>query len=547
MLLRILRVFPGMVCFVSLLSAQGGYAVVNGRVVDASGAIVPGVVVTARNTQTNVVLNALSNGEGYYILTNLIPGTYSIRAQHAGFKNLERTGIVLQVGDRVALDLPLDVGEQTQQVTVTGSVALLRTDDALSGMVIDNKRISELPEYDRNVLGLAALVANVNGTSEQEGQSTDFRINGGRSAQAEYYVDGVPVTTSYQHNVPPSVPSMEAVGEFNVVTNGLSAEYGRLSGGGVVLVTRSGTNHFHGSGYEYLRNQDLNANTWSSNRLGRPIGVFHDNVFGATFGGPVEFPKLYNGHDKTFFFFNYEGTRHVSGSNATLAGVPTALERQGNFSQSLIGNGTPVVVYDPATGVATANGDVTRSPFPGNIVPSTRFDPLAAKYLQYYPMPNAAPLPGSSDAQNYVGASINPQSDDRWTGRLDQNWSAKQNTHFTLTRDDFKNLTPSWLSPLQTSTVSYGTSTTASLNHVWTITPSTVLEFVGGVVRLSALSGQQVSVDASSFDLIAIGLEPARHHTGPCSQPFNGRECHVRWAVVVSTMYSRPATMRSSL
>ncbi len=484
-----------------MVLAQGGYALVNGRVLDSSGAVVPGTAVMVNNIQTGVVVSAVTNTEGYYVLPTLIPGTYMIRVQRPGFKALERTNIVLQVGDRVTLDLPLQVGEETQQVTVSETVALLRTDDAQSGMVIDNKRLSELPEYDRNALGLATLVANVNGTSEQEGQSTDFRINGGRSAQAEYYVDGVPVTTSYAHNVPSSVPSMEAVGEFNVVTNGLSAEYGRLSGGGVVLVTRSGTNQFHGSGYEYLRNNDLNANTWSSNRLGARIGVFHDNVFGTTLGGPVDIPKVYNGHDKTFFFFNYEGTRHVSGSNATLGGVPTALERQGDFSQSLIGNGAPVVVYDPGTGVATASGDVTRTPFPGNIVPQSRWDPLAARYLQYYPMPNVAPLPGSSDADNYAGASINPQSDDRWTGRLDQNWNTKQSTHFTLTRDDNKNLTPSWLGPLYAGTVAYGTSVTTSINHIWTITPSTILELVGGVVRLDSYSEQQVNANTSSWEL----------------------------------------------
>ena len=505
---RTVTLIVGLVYLTPTILAQGGYAVVSGRVLDTSGAVVPTAAVTARNVQTDVPVSSVSNNEGYYVLSNLIPGTYAIKVQQAGFKTLERSGVVLQVGDRVSLDLSLEVGNQTQEVTVTGTVALLRTEDAQSGMVVDNKRISELPEYDRNALGLALLVANVNGTSEQEGLATDFRINGGRSAQAEYYVDGVPVTTGYQHNVPPSVPSMEAVGEFNVVTNGLSAEYGRLSGGGVVLVTRSGTNHFHGSGYEFLRNQDLNANTWSSNWHGRPIGVFHDNVFGATLGGPIEIPKIYDGHDKTFFFFNYEGTRHVSGSNATLAGVPTVLERQGNFSQSLIGNGVPVLVYDPSTGVATAGGDVTRSPFPGDIIPANRFDALSAKYLPYYPMPNTAPLPGSSDASNYVGASINPQSDDRWTGRLDQSWSPRQNTHFTLTRDDYKNLTPAWLSQLQPGTIAYGTATTVSINHVWTISPSTVMELTGGLIRMSSLSEQQVAVNTSSFDLtpLVVGL-----------------------------------------
>jgi Carboxypeptidase regulatory-like domain/TonB-dependent Receptor Plug Domain len=501
---RTIRFSILLACFASILCAQGGYGMVSGRVLDASTAVVPGVAVAALNVSTGVIVNSVSNAQGYYTFTNLIPGTYTITAQRSGFKNLERAGIVLQVGDHPEIDLVLEVGESTQQVTVTEQASLLRTDDAQSGMVIDNSRIQQLPEYDRNALAFATLVANVNGTSEQEGQSTDFRINGGRSAQAEYYVDGVPSTTGYQHNVPPSVPSMEAVGEFNVVTNGLSAEYGRLSGGAVVLVTRSGTNQFHGSGYEYLRNQDLNANTWNSNRLGQPIGVFHDNVFGGTIGGPVRIPKLYNGRDKTFFFFNYEGTRHVSGSNATLAGVPTALERQGNFSQSLIGNGVPVVVYDPASGVPTASGDVTRQPFAGNIIPSSRFDPLSALYLNYYPPPNTAPLPGSSDADNYVGASLTPQSDDRWTGRLDHNFSSNQSTHFTLTRDDFKNLSPAWLSTLQPGTVAYGTSVTASVNHVWTVSPTSVLELRAGIVRLSSYSGQQVSADTANFGLTPL-------------------------------------------
>jgi hypothetical protein len=495
-----------LVCFASILSAQGGYAMVSGRVQDISKAVVPRVVVTARNVNTDVTVNSLSNSQGYYVFATLIPGTYVIKAQQSGFRDSERDGIVLQVGDHVEIDIVLEIGPSSQSVTVTEQVALLRTDDAQSGMVIDNQRIQQLPEYDRNALAFATLVANVNGTSEQEGQSTDFRINGGRSAQAEYYIDGTPVTTGYQHNVPPSVPSMEAVGEFNVVTNGLSAEYGRLSGGGVVLVTRSGTNKFHGSGYEYLRNNDMNANTWNSNRLGRPIGVFHDNVFGGTIGGPVEIPKLYNGHDKTFFFFNYEGTRHVSGSNATLASVPTALERQGNFSQSLIGNGAPVVIYDPATGVPTAGGDVNRQPFPGNIIPANRFDPLSALYLGYYPAPNTAPIPGSSDLDNYVGASLTPSSDDRWTGRLDQNWTSNSNTHFTLTRDDFKNLSPSWLSTLQPSTVAYGTSVTASLNHVWMINPTTILEFRGGLVRVDSYSEQEVSANTTNFGLPALVL-----------------------------------------
>ena len=503
---RLFRTVALLIAAASAISAQGGYAVVSGIVRDASNAVIPGVTVTAKNVNTDVALTSATNAVGYFTFTTLIPGTYTFSAQQPSFKIAERRDVVLQVGDHLELDFALEVGEASQHVTVTGQPSELRVDDAQSGMVIDNRRIEELPAYDRNVLAFATLVANVNGTSEQEGQSTDFRINGGRSAQAEYYVDGMAVTTSYSHNVPPSIPSMEAVEEFNVVTNGLSAEYGRLSGGAVVVVTRSGTNQFHGSAYEYLRNNDLNANTWSSNRYGEPIGAFHDNVFGASLGGPLEIPKLYNGHDKTFFFFNYEGTRHVSGSNATLASVPTALERQGNFSQSLIGTGSPVTVYDPNTGVTTPTGDVTRQPFPGNIVPQNLWDPLAKLYLGYYPMPNTAPLPGSSDADNYVGSSLNPQSDNRYTGRLDHNWNSTQSTHFTLTRDDFTNFQPAWLSTLQPSTNTWGTSTTAALSHVWTVSPTTVLEVRTGVVRMSSYSEQQVSANTTGFNLPSLVL-----------------------------------------
>lgn len=495
------RVLAGMACLASLVFAQTGYAVVSGQLADATGAVIPGVSISARNVNTNVALDVTSNAMGYYTFANLIPGTYSITARFQGFKDLERAGIVLRVGDHVSLDLVMEVGGGAERVTVTGETPLLRTQDAQTGQVIDNRRIQELPQYNRNALAFATLTANVNGTSDQQGHTTDFRINGGRAAQAEYFIDGVPTTSGYQHNVPSSVPSMEAVGEFNVVTNGLSAEYGRLSGGAVVLVTKSGTNEFHGSIYEYFRNNRLNANDWSSNRYGKPIGVFHDNVFGATFGGPVLLPKIYNGREKTFFFFNYEGTRHVAGSNATTAGVPTPLERQGDFSQSLIDAGVPVKIFDPLTGVATDSGDVVRQPFPGNAIPATRFNALSKIYLGYYPQPNTAPLPGSSHSSNYLGASRNPTSDDRWTGRLDQNWNSRQITHFTLTRDDNKSLTPSWLCALQPGTVAYGTSYTTTLEHTWTVSPTLMLDLRGGVVRILSWSGTSVNVDSSGWPI----------------------------------------------
>ncbi len=240
-MLRIMELSIVVIVVAAVASAQTRGAI-SGQVKDPSGAAIPGASVAATNVETNVAVNTTTNAEGYYTLANLNPGTYELTVQFAGFKELKRGDILLRVADRVTVDLTMEVGAATERVEVTAAISLLRTEDAESGQVIDNRRIQELPQYNRNPLAFALLTANVNGTSEQESHTSDFRINGGRSAQAEYFIDGLPVTTGYLHNVPNSVPTMEGVSQFKVVTNGLSAEYGRLSGGAVVVVTKSGTN-----------------------------------------------------------------------------------------------------------------------------------------------------------------------------------------------------------------------------------------------------------------------------------------------------------------
>lgn len=475
-----------------LLSAQTGNASISGQVKDATGGIMMGVSVTVTSADTNVSQSTTTNAEGRFTISNLIPGIYQLNARFQGFKDLEQRNIALRVGDRLGLDLTMEVGSSAERVTVTSEVPLLRTEDVQTGLVIDNRRIQELPQYDRNPLAFALLTPNVTGSAG------DLRINAGRGGQTEYFLDGVPLTTGYDHSVPASYPSREAVGEFKVITNGLSAEYGRLSGGAVVLVTKSGTNDYHGSAYEFFRNDKMNANDWNSNRFGRSKGVFHDNVFGATFGGPVHIPKVYRGKDKTFFFFNYEGSRRVTGSNASLTGVPSLQERKGDFSQSLVDQGIPVQIFDPLTGTQEGTR-VRREPFPGNVIPESRWDPMSKIYLGYYPEPNRPPMPNSSHDQNYIGTSSNPYTNDRWTGRLDQSWNSKNTTHVTITRFNDKQTSPRWISALQPVGTSYSTAHTLALNHSYTLTPTTLLNVSGGVVRRSSISGSEVEVDASSW------------------------------------------------
>lgn len=477
--------------------AQTGNASISGQINDPSGAVIPGAQVSVRNVATNVTHTTQSSADGRFSVTSLIPGEYTLTASFQGFRTAERDGLVLRVGDRIALAIALEVGSATDRVTVTAEVPLIRTEDAQAGLVIENRRIQDLPQYNRDPLAFVFLTPNVSGSNQG-----DLRINGSRSKQIEYFIDGVPVTTGYLHDVPPSVPSREAIAEFKVITNGLSAEYGRLSGGAVQVVSRSGTNQYHGSVYEFFRNDKLNASDWNTNRFGRKKGVFHDNVFGGTFGGPVSIPKLYNGRDRTFFFLNYEGTRRRTGNNVALGSVPTELERQGDFSQSVLDGGTSVQIFDPLTS-RIDGARVRRDPFPANRIPQSRFDALASIYMGYYPQPNRPPLPGSNNEGNFIGSVSNPADNNRWTGRVDQNWSVRHSTHGTVSYFDSNSGNTRWYGALQPVNVTRGEAYTISLDHTVALTPSMILNLRGGVVRSQTFSGNEVDADSGGWNLPA--------------------------------------------
>ena len=507
MLRKLSSLFVLILLSAAALLAQTHTATVSGEVKDTSGAVIPSATVTIQNSDTNAKNVVPTNGEGRFSVPNLIPGNYKVTVESPGMRRLERTGMALHVGDNISLDLVLQIGNQTQLVTVTGATPLLRTADAESGLVVDQKRIEELPEYDRNPLAFALLTPNVNNvSSEESGYSSDFRINGGRTAQSEYYVDGIPVSTGYEHNIPPGVPGMEAVSEFKVITNGMSAEYGRLSGGAVTIVTRSGTNGLHGSAYEFFQNQDLNANDWFSNSNGRPKGAFHNNIYGFAVGGPIRIPKLYNGTNKTFFFLNYEGTKFNSGSNSVTAGVPTDNEKNGDFSQTLNFAGTAnVTVSDPLTGVLDpATGIITRTPFQNNLIPGNRIDPLSKIYLGLYPEANKTSLAGSTHNQNWIGTQGSAQTLSLWTGRLDENWNSKNTTHFSyIESNSGNNQTMLFAADPFSDTTSSGS--TVTLEHDYTINPTTVLTLRAGLVRYITTSEQLVG---SSLDSAGWNLQP---------------------------------------
>jgi hypothetical protein len=480
---------------VSVSAVLGQNAQLSGKVSDSSGAVVPGVQITITNLGNGAERSLSTNESGLYVAPSLQPGQYRLSALKTGFKPAVRDGLTLQVSDNVELDLKLEVGSASaEEVTVTADIALLRTDDAETGEVIDNRRIEELPQYNRNILAFAHLDPAVSGSAEnqqvqQGGGESDFRISGGRTTGSEYYIDGIPVTEGYSRGVPPSVPAPEAVQEFKVISSGLSAEYGRVSGGVVTIVTRSGSNQFHGSAFEFVKNDLFNANDYFSNLYGKPKGTFHNNIFGGSFGGPVWLPKLYNGRNKSFFFLSYEGNRYSGSSNSSMASVPTEAERNGDFSASTVeynGSIIPAQIYDPASGVRQSDGSVIRQQFSYNgqlnVIPPGRIDAIAKIYNSYYPLPNQAPQ-STNHSNNYIGTSWSISHYDKWTGRFDQTWSPRNLTYFTVaTYDDF-NGNPGWLGPLSASSSQAQSAKTGSLHHLFTLNTATILEANLGVVR----------------------------------------------------------------
>jgi len=506
MTVRGARYFAGLL---TLLSAAAGSvcaqsAQLSGLVMDQTGGILPGASVLVIHLETGARRKTVSNTDGLYSIPLLQPGTYQMTAVREGFRPLLRDNVKLRIGERVSLDLVLEVGAPTTSVSVSFDVPLLRTADAQTGFVIDNRRIQQLPQYDRNPLALAQLAANATGSNSVAGHDSDFRLNGGRTAGAEYILDGIPVTTGYLHKVPDSVPSMGAIAEFKVVTGGLPAEFGRLSGGVVLVASRSGTKEYHGSALWFFRNDKLNANTWNSNRHGRKKGIFHDNIHGGLLGGPLRIPKAHSGEDKTFYFVSFEGLRNSSGTNAAFASVPTELERQGDFTQSLY-NGRPAEIYDWTTG-QFVDGRLVRQHFPGDRIPLSRIDQLAKIYTSYYPHANRAPQDGASSTNNYVYSTANRYGSGRWTGRLDHAWNAAHSSHFSINRLGDTRTAPRVFSPLQSVRGGQTQATTASVEHVWTAGLATVATFRAGVVRLKDQSGSGIdpAIDTSTWPMGAL-------------------------------------------
>ncbi len=412
-------------------------ATVAGRVTDQTGAVVANAQVTITNVGTTIRTTVTTNIEGYYTIPLLQPGDYALTVEANGFRKLARTGIKLDVQQVARLDFALEPGDVTATVEVSAQAPLVEAQTSSLGQVIDNKRVLELPLNGRNPLELSRLTPGVNllATSFLDTRNfnlTSVSINGGQGGTNAVLLDGGSSTLP-ERNEYAVAPNVDAVQEFRVQTNSLSAEFGMTGGGVINLVTKSGTNEFRGSVFEFLRNNALDANSWTNNRNRLPKSALRYNQFGGSIGGPLWLPGEvfgplgYDGRNRSFFFFNYEGIRFRSLTTA-LTRVPTELERQGDFSQTLVraanGQFIPVQLFDPATTRANPAGSgFVRSAFATPVIPTSRIDPVALKVLQYYPLPNRTP-DNPTGTNNFIATPSILTDSNQYTGRFDHQFTA---------------------------------------------------------------------------------------------------------------------------
>lgn len=423
-----------MLCLSAAMWGQTFTATISGTVTDSADAAVAGAAITITDLAKNTSFRTTSNESGFYLVSELPPGSYSVKAEQPGFRTYILDAFPLSTQQKASVNIKLEVGQVSEKVQVTAEAQLVESQSSTLGAVVENKRILDLPLNGRNIYNLSALVPGVFMVRQMTGIADSFTanrfiVNGSQESTSDILLDGVTSTVSHNISTIPAVsaiPSVEGIQEFKIQTNAYAAEYGRSGGGIVTLVTKSGTNTFHGSAYEFLRNSLLDSNNFFANRAGRSLASFKRNQFGASIGGPVLFPKLYNGKDKTFFFFNYEGQRIISASTAQHT-LPTELERAGDFSQSYNANGALRVIYDPATTAPDPSrpGQFTRTPFANNVIPNGRLDPVALKMQQYYPLPNGPGLPFTRQ-NNFVVQSAIPQPQDRYEFKIDHNLTATQ-------------------------------------------------------------------------------------------------------------------------
>jgi Carboxypeptidase regulatory-like domain/TonB dependent receptor len=511
-----------LLCFLMApaIHAQESRGTITGTVVDSSKAVIPGATVTVTNVAMETSVSAVTNDQGFFQTAYLIPGSYRITVELSGFKKLVREGIQVSVGDRLAIELPLDVGEAREEVTVTAETPLLETTNGSLGQVVDARRVAELPIPHGDPYALIGLAA---GTSFMRSSRLDrpfepthivgYAMNGVRSNRSDVTIDGLPSTsTANAGEITASfVPPQGLVQEFKVQTATFDASLGNTEGGVTNLVLKSGTNTLSGEAYFVKTPRALWANDFVANANGIPLADFRYTRWSAVAGGPVVIPRLYDGRGKTFFIYGYEALPEARPRNNGTPTVPTEKMRNGDFSE-LLALGPQYQLYNPFTRRAIGGGRFQQDPFPGNIIPRELMDPVALQVLEYIGHPRT---PGRNDGtNNYQRPEMKEETDyGSHTARVDHVLTQSQRLYGRVSWYDRDSNYNNYFDNISTGQWFRFVSRQAVVDHVWTINSSTVMNVRYGYDRF--LRGDQGNPGNFGMDLTTLGFPSAYNNLIP--------------------------------
>jgi hypothetical protein len=505
------------------LYAQSERGNITGIVTDPTGAAVAGAQLTLTQRDTNAVSNAVATGAGEYNFPNLLPGAYKLEVSAAGFKRFMQQNITVSAGNSLRVDATMQIGQVSESIEVTSQAATIQTDNAKVSTMVQNKLVDELPlvvgDAMRSPFNLVAVAA------EARGSGQTLALGGGQVAQWDATLDGQSVGTNRSGDTAEAAlntPSVESLTEFSVDTNGFKAEYGQAGGGVMTFASKSGTNKFHGSAYDFLRNDKMDARGFFAAKR----SIYRQNDYGLTAAGPVIIPKVYDGRNKTFYFFSWEGFRNRVGANDTILSVPTPEMYSGDFSKWVDSTNRLIPIYNPATTRPNPSGSGSiRDPFPNNQIPPSMFSTTANAIAGFGKavQPNRGFAPGTSNyvRTNYLvsgGTMVTPT--DKWSVKGDQIIGSKQRVSFLYNTTIFRNKpgengAPGLPEPLWNGQIQAWDTEAYRASHDYTISPNMV-NHISWTKNTFTKNSYSANVDKNWKDKVCI------KNAVDCNQNFPG-------------------------
>ena len=498
--------------FVAALFSQDPRGAILGRVTDSSGALIAEVEVHVRNRDTGVTASTKTNAAGNFNIPFLLPGFYTVTAELTGFKRFEREGVEVRVSESIEVNPSLEIGAVTETMQVTAESPVLVTTDASQGTVVNERAVMELPLMGGNPVELALLdPAIMNETDLRERRasmtsaSSSFSSMGSGSFKNEFQIDGVSNTFA-EGNANSRVafnPPASSIGQFKIMTNPFDASVGNSMGAVVNVSTKSGTNRLTGEAHYFVRNCAFDASDFFNKKNNAPKPVYQDNRFGFSVGGPVFLPKVYSGKNRTFWFYTWEKNPYTVPSTFTST-VPTAAERTGDFS-ALLSVAARYQIYDPSSTRPAASNRYQRDPFPGNIIPASRFDKAGYNLANLYPLPNQ---PGTVDGINnyYNGSSAAKNLEDYSVhlARFDHAFSESHRLFVRVHYDYWDERKMRWydagIQGIHLNRINRG----IALDDVFLITPNLVLNVRYGITQQDFTEFRE----SRGIDLATLGFAP---------------------------------------